>query len=72
MTSCVAPIDAARAAAVPRFDRTLHTGENNYEKDPLVAHNVIHHGPQYPSVIVLPVVNATTASTAAGTSASGQ
>ena len=51
----------------PRFDRNLNTGGNNYdEKDPLVAHNVIHHGPQYPSVIVLPVVNAGTAPATAG------
>ena len=43
----------------PRFERNLNTGGNNFdEKDPLVAHNVIHHGPQYPSEIVLPVVNA--------------
>ena len=42
----------------PHFERNLNTGGNNYdEKDPLVAHNVIHHGPQYPSVIVLPVVS---------------
>ncbi len=43
----------------PRFERNLNTGGNNFdEKNPLVAHNVIHHGPQYPSEIVLPVVNA--------------
>jgi len=43
----------------PHFERNLNTGGNNYdEKDPLVAHNVIHHGPQYPSAIVLPVVSA--------------
>lgn len=42
----------------PRFERNLNTGNNNFdEKDPLVAHNVIHHGPEHPSVIVLPVVN---------------
>jgi putative CocE/NonD family hydrolase len=42
----------------PHFERNLNTGGNNYdEKDPLVAHNVIHHGPRYPSVIVLPVVS---------------
>jgi uncharacterized protein len=47
----------------PRFDRNLNTGGNNYdEKDPLVAHNVIHHGAQYPSVVILPVVNAGNAS----------
>ena len=43
----------------PRFERNLNTGGNNFdEKDGLVAHNVIHHGPEYPSVVVLPVVNA--------------
>jgi uncharacterized protein len=43
----------------PRFDRNLNTGGNNFdEKDPLIAHNVIHHGARYPSVVVLPVVNA--------------
>jgi len=42
----------------PRFDRNLNTGGNNYdEKDPLVAHNVIHFGAAYPSAIELPVVN---------------
>ena len=42
----------------PHFERNLNTGGNNYdEKDPLVAHNVIHHGPRYPSAIVLPVVS---------------
>jgi uncharacterized protein len=42
----------------PHFERNLNTGGNNYdEKDPLVAHNVIHHGAQYPSSIVLPVVS---------------
>jgi uncharacterized protein len=51
----------------PRFDRNLNTGGSNFdEKDPLVAHNVIHHGPQYPSAIVLPVVNAGAAPATAG------
>jgi putative CocE/NonD family hydrolase len=41
----------------PRFMRNLNTGGNNYdEKDGVVAHNVIHHSPEYPSAIVLPVV----------------
>ena len=55
----------------PHFERNLNTGGNNYdEKDPLVAHNVIHHGPQYPSAIVLPVLSApATASAGAGGSA---
>ncbi|MFN8574112.1 MAG: CocE/NonD family hydrolase [Gemmatimonadaceae bacterium] len=43
----------------PHFERNLNTGGNNFdEKDPLIAHNVIHHGPRYPSSIVLPVVSA--------------
>jgi uncharacterized protein len=49
----------------PRFDRNLNTGGNNYdEKDPLVAHNVIHHGGVYPSAVVLPVVNVVDGATA--------
>ena len=52
----------------PRFDRNLNTGGNNYdEKEPLVAHNVIHHGPAFPSVIVLPIVNQGAAGGSAGT-----
>jgi putative CocE/NonD family hydrolase len=44
----------------PHFERNLNTGGNNYdEKDPLVAHNVIHHGPEHPSAIILPVVSKT-------------
>ncbi len=36
----------------PRFERNLNTGGSNFdEKTPLVAHNVIHHGAQYPSEI---------------------
>ncbi len=42
----------------PRFERNLNTGGNNFdEKDGIVAHNVIHHSPEYSSVVVLPVVN---------------
>ncbi len=41
----------------PRFERNLNTGGNNFdEKDSLVAKNVIHHGDDYPSAIVLPVL----------------
>jgi putative CocE/NonD family hydrolase len=41
----------------PRFERNLNTGGNNYdEKDPIVAHNTIHHSPEHPSQIVLPIV----------------
>jgi len=42
----------------PRFMRNLNTGGNNYdEKDGVVAHNVIYHGPDHASVIVLPVLH---------------
>jgi uncharacterized protein len=42
----------------PHYERNLNTGGNNYdEKDPLVAHNVIHHGAAYLSSIELPVVS---------------
>lgn len=43
----------------PRFERNLNTGGNNFdEKDGLVAHNVIHHGPAHQSMVVLPIVTA--------------
>jgi hypothetical protein len=51
----------------PRFERNLNTGGNNFdEKDGLVAQNVIHHGPAYPSVVVLPIVNARSGPSANG------
>ena len=41
----------------PRFDRNLNTGGNNYdEAKGVVAHNVVHHGAQYPSQVKLSVV----------------
>lgn len=41
----------------PRFTRNLNTGGNNFdEKEGVVAHNQIHHGPNYPSMIRLPIV----------------
>lgn len=55
------------SSSFPHFERNLNTGGNNYdEKDPLVAHNVIHHGPAYLSAIVLPVLHASTDTAAAG------
>ena len=51
----------------PHWDRNLNTGGNNYdEKDPLVAHNVIHHGPQYPSAITLPILPVSGAGASSG------
>ncbi|BDC49714.1 acylase [Bryobacterales bacterium F-183] len=41
----------------PRFDRNMNTGGNNYDEvKGVVAHNGIHHGPQYPSSVTLSVV----------------
>jgi putative CocE/NonD family hydrolase len=41
----------------PRFDRNLNTGGANAdEATGLVAHNVIHHGAEHPSMIVLPIL----------------
>jgi hypothetical protein len=39
------------------YERNLNTGGANYnEKDPVVAHNVIHHGPAHPSAITVTVL----------------
>ena len=41
----------------PRFERNLNTGGNNFdEARGQTARNVIHHSPQYPSQIVLPIL----------------
>jgi uncharacterized protein len=41
----------------PLFDRNLNTGRNNYDETTwVVAENSIHHGPHYPSHVVLPVL----------------
>ena len=45
------------SSSFPVYERNLNTGGPNYnEKDPVVAHNVIHHGPAYPSAITMTVV----------------
>ena len=42
----------------PRFERNLNTGGNNYDESKgVLATNTIHHSPQYPSNIVLPIVS---------------
>ena len=42
----------------PRYDRNLNTGSNNWdETEGVVAHNAVHHSAQYPSRIVLPVLD---------------
>jgi putative CocE/NonD family hydrolase len=41
----------------PRFTRNLNTGGNNFdETEGVVARNQIHHGPDYPSQIRLPMI----------------
>lgn len=41
----------------PRFERNLNTGGNNFDETiPVIATNRIHHGPDYPSKVILPVV----------------
>ena len=47
------------SSSFPVYERNLNTGGPNYnEKDPVVAHNVIHHGPANLSAITLTVVPA--------------
>ncbi|MBK8247686.1 MAG: CocE/NonD family hydrolase [Gemmatimonadetes bacterium] len=47
------------SSSFPVYERNLNTGGPNYnEKDPVVAHTSIHHGPQQPSSITLTVVPA--------------
>jgi putative CocE/NonD family hydrolase len=41
----------------PRFDRNMNTGGKNYDETKgVVAHNVVHHGKQYPSSVTITVV----------------
>ncbi len=45
------------SSSFPRFDRNLNTGGNNYdETEWVVAHQGLHHSAQYPSHLVLPVI----------------
>lgn len=42
----------------PRFARNLNTGGNNYdETEWVIAHNMVHHSPEYGSKIILTVVS---------------
>jgi putative CocE/NonD family hydrolase len=48
---------AITSSSFPMLERNLNTGGPNYnEKDPVIAHNVIHHAPAYLSSIALPVM----------------
>ena len=45
------------SSSFPRFDRNLNTGGNNYdETEWVVARQAVHHSAQYPSHVVLPVI----------------
>jgi len=46
------------SSSFPRFDRNLNTGGNNYdESEWVIAENAVHHSAEYPSHIVLPVID---------------
>ena len=48
---------AVSSSDFPHFERNLNTGGNNFdEENGVVAHNVIHHGAQYSSAVILPVL----------------
>ena len=41
----------------PNYERNLNTGGNNYdETDWVIAKNTVHHSPEYPSHIILPII----------------
>jgi putative CocE/NonD family hydrolase len=45
------------SSSFPRFDRNLNTGGNNYDESEWVtAENAVHHSAEYPSHLLLPVI----------------
>jgi len=45
------------SSSFPYYERNLNTGGNNYDETTwVVAENSVHHGPQYPSHVVLPII----------------
>jgi putative CocE/NonD family hydrolase len=41
----------------PAYERNLNTGGNNFDETAwVVAENTVHYGPQYPSHMILPVI----------------
>ena len=45
------------SSSFPRFDRNLNTGGNNYDESEWVtAENSVHHSTEYPSHLLLPVI----------------
>ena len=46
------------SSSFPRFDRNLGTGGNNYdESEWVIAENTLHHSKEYPSHLLLPIVD---------------
>ena len=46
------------SSSFPRFDRNLNTGGNNYDETEWVtSENVVHHSAEYPSHLLLPVID---------------
>ena len=57
----------------PRYDRNLNTGGNIWdETEGIVANSAVHHSPEHPSRIVLPIVGRPASSSAVRASASGE
>ena len=47
------------SSSFPRWDRNLNTGGSNFdESEGVIAVNTIHHSPEHPSHLLLPVVDA--------------
>ncbi len=45
------------SSSFPRFDRNLNTGGRNFDESQwVVANNAVHHSGQYPSHVLLPVI----------------
>ena len=45
------------SSSFPRFDRNLNTGGNNFdESEWIIAENAVHHSAEYPSHLLLPVI----------------
>jgi putative CocE/NonD family hydrolase len=49
---------AVSSSSFPHYERNLNTGGANFnESVPMIAHNVIHHGPRFRSKITLPLID---------------
>lgn len=47
------------SSSFPLWDRNLNTGGPNYsESKPVIATNAVHHSQRFPSILILPTVDA--------------